>query len=59
MTMNYVAELMHKAGIPKGIFQIVNGAKPTVEALLDHKQIKAITFVGSSPVADIVSKRAM
>jgi len=59
LTMNYVAGLMKKAGIPDGVFQIVNGGKETVEALTDHPDIKALTFVGSSKIAKLVSQRAI
>lgn len=57
LTMHYIAGLFKKAGVPEGVFQIVNGAKPVVEALCDHPDIAALTFVGSSKVAEIVSKR--
>jgi len=57
LTMHYIAKLFVKAGVPEGVFQIVNGDRPVVEALCDHPDIKALTFVGSSKVADIVSKR--
>lgn len=58
MTMNRVAQLLHEAGVPKGVFQIVNGAKDTVEALCDHPDVNAITFVGTTHIAEIVAKRA-
>lgn len=53
-----IAKLLDEAGIPKGIFQVINGAKEMVEAICDHPQISAITFVGSTPVAKIVYRRA-
>jgi len=56
-TMRRVVELMKLAGVPDGVFQMVNGTAPTVNALMDHPSIKAITFVGSSPVAEIVASR--
>jgi len=58
-TMRRVAELwmtlMQGSGIPSGVFQIVNGTADTVQALIHHPSVKAITFVGSSPVAEIVA----
>jgi malonate-semialdehyde dehydrogenase (acetylating)/methylmalonate-semialdehyde dehydrogenase len=52
------AELLAAAGLPKGIFSLVHGERPVVEALCDHPQIKAITFVGSTPAAKSVYIRA-
>ena len=40
MTMQYIAQLMKKAGIPDGVFQTVNGTRTTVEALIDHPDVK-------------------
>jgi malonate-semialdehyde dehydrogenase (acetylating)/methylmalonate-semialdehyde dehydrogenase len=57
MTMHRIAELMQEAGIPPGVFSLVNGLKETSEALIDHPDVKAVTFVGSSPVAELVSTR--
>lgn len=59
LTMNYLAGLIKQAGIPDGVFQIVNGGRETVEALTDHPDIKALTFVGSSAIAKLVSERSM
>lgn len=53
-----MAELLKEAGLPDGVFNIVNGAKEVVEALCDHPQIEALSFVGSTRVAKIVYKRA-
>jgi acyl-CoA reductase-like NAD-dependent aldehyde dehydrogenase len=55
MTMHAVAALIEKAGFPPGVFQMVNGTKVAVESLIANPAVKAITFVGSSPVAKIVS----
>ena len=52
-----VAELLKKAGLPDGVFNIVNGAKEIVEAICDHPGIEAISFVGSTKVAKLVYKR--
>merc|ERR1712076_11427 len=59
LTMNFVAGLIKQAGIPDGVFQIVNGGRETVEALTDHPEIKALSFVGSSAIAKLVSQRAI
>jgi len=53
-----MAELLKEAGLPDGVFNVVNGAKEVVEALCDHPGIKAVSFVGSTKVAKIVYKRA-
>ena len=53
-----MAELLKQAGLPDGVFNIVNGGKDVVEAICDHPQIEAVSFVGSTRVAKIVYKRA-
>jgi malonate-semialdehyde dehydrogenase (acetylating)/methylmalonate-semialdehyde dehydrogenase len=53
-----MAELLKEAGLPDGVFNIVNGGKEVVEAICDHPDIKAVSFVGSTKVAKIVYKRA-
>jgi malonate-semialdehyde dehydrogenase (acetylating) / methylmalonate-semialdehyde dehydrogenase len=58
MTGARLAELIERAGFPKGVFQVVNGTKETVDALLDHPLIRAISFVGSTGVAKYVYSRA-
>ena len=50
--------LLKEAGLPDGVFNIVNGGKEVVEAICDHPDIKATSFVGSTKVAKIVYKRA-
>lgn len=57
LTMLRVASLLKEAGLPKGVFNMVNGTKDAVEALIDHPSVSAVTFVGSSPIAKIVSTR--
>jgi malonate-semialdehyde dehydrogenase (acetylating) / methylmalonate-semialdehyde dehydrogenase len=52
-----LAELTADAGLPKGVFNIVNGAHDVVNGLLEHKEVKAISFVGSQPVAQYVYQR--
>lgn len=58
ITMQKVFHLLELAGLPKGVVNLVNGAKETVDAILDHPTIRAISFVGSSPVAKYVYGRA-
>mgnify|MGYP003951702483 CR=1 FL=1 len=53
-----MAELLKEAGMPDGVFNIVNGGKEIVEAICDHPGIEAVSFVGSTAVAKIVYKRA-
>ena len=57
LTMRRVAELMEEAGFPPGVFNMVNGGVEAVNEIIDHPDVKAVTFVGSSPVADIVATR--
>ncbi|MCC6167474.1 MAG: CoA-acylating methylmalonate-semialdehyde dehydrogenase [Caldilineaceae bacterium] len=58
MTSQRLFELLDQAGFPPGVVQLVNGGKETVDALLDHPQVRAISFVGSTPVAKYVYSRA-
>ena len=53
-----MAELLKEAGLPDGVFNLINGGKEVVEAICDHPDIKAVSFVGSTKVAKIVYKRA-
>ncbi|HEX6206474.1 MAG TPA: CoA-acylating methylmalonate-semialdehyde dehydrogenase [Solirubrobacterales bacterium] len=55
---NLVAELYAEAGLPDGVFNVVHGDKVAVDALLDHPDVAAISFVGSTPVAAYVHARA-
>ena len=55
---NRLAELMKEAGLPDGVFNIVHGAHDVVNGLLEHEDVKAISFVGSQPVAEYVYKTA-
>jgi malonate-semialdehyde dehydrogenase (acetylating)/methylmalonate-semialdehyde dehydrogenase len=52
-----IAELLREAGLPDGVFNVVHGGQQTVEAICDHPDIEAITFVGSTRVAKIVYRR--
>ena len=49
-------ELLQQAGLPDGVMNIVNGGKDAVDAILHHKDIKAVSFVGSTPIAEYVYK---
>ncbi|MEO8414513.1 MAG: CoA-acylating methylmalonate-semialdehyde dehydrogenase [Ginsengibacter sp.] len=53
-----LAELLKEAGLPDGVFNIVNGDVEIVEAICDHPDIEAVSFVGSTKVAKIVYRRA-
>lgn len=55
---NRLAELFKEAGLPDGVLNIVHGARDVVNGLLENKQVKAISFVGSQPVAEYVYKTA-
>lgn len=54
-----LAELMLEAGLPEGILQVVQGDKEMVDAILDHPEIKAVSFVGSSDIAHYVYRRGV
>ena len=58
LTMARVMELVEKAGVPKGVVNLVHGGKDAVDALLDHPEVRAISFVGSTPVARYIYSRA-
>jgi len=58
LTMQRILALIAQAGFPKGVVNLINGAQETVEALLDHPGIRAISFVGSTAVARRVYARA-
>ena len=49
----YTAELLKEAGVPDGVFNVVHGDKVAVDALLEHPDISAISFVGSTPIATL------
>jgi len=50
----FMAELLKKAGLPDGVFNVVQGDKESVDALLDHPDVKAVSFVGSTPIANYI-----
>jgi malonate-semialdehyde dehydrogenase (acetylating)/methylmalonate-semialdehyde dehydrogenase len=51
------AKLLTEAGLPKGVFNVIQGDKVTVDALLDHPEVQAISFVGSTPIAEYIYAR--
>jgi len=53
-----MAELLKEAGLPDGVFNIINGGKEVVEGICDHKEIEAVSFVGSTNVAKLVYQRS-
>lgn len=58
LTTQYLYRLLELAGFPKGVLSLVNGGKEAVDALLDHPLVKAVSFVGSTPVAKYIYSRA-
>jgi malonate-semialdehyde dehydrogenase (acetylating) / methylmalonate-semialdehyde dehydrogenase len=52
-----LGQLFHEAGLPRGVFNLVHGARATVEAILDHPGVDAVAFVGSAPVAREIYSR--
>ncbi|AXK62541.1 MULTISPECIES: CoA-acylating methylmalonate-semialdehyde dehydrogenase [Burkholderia] len=54
----FIADLLTEAGLPKGVFNVVQGGKNAVDALIDHPDVQAVSFVGSTPIAHYVHQRA-
>ncbi|APE31574.1 methylmalonate-semialdehyde dehydrogenase (acylating) [Halomonas aestuarii] len=52
-----VADLLKRAGLPDGVFNVVQGDKDSVEALIDHPDVRALSFVGSTPIANLIYER--
>ena len=50
----FMAELLQQAGLPQGVFNVVQGDKVAVDALIEHPDVKAISFVGSTPIANYI-----
>ncbi|MCE5987494.1 CoA-acylating methylmalonate-semialdehyde dehydrogenase [Pseudomonas sp. LM20] len=50
----FIAQLLHEAGLPKGVLNVVNGDKEAVDILLHDSRIQAVSFVGSTPVAEYI-----
>ncbi|RQU47885.1 methylmalonate-semialdehyde dehydrogenase (CoA acylating) [Burkholderia cenocepacia] len=53
-----LAELLKEAGLPDGVFNVVNGDKVAVDALIEHPDVSAISFVGSTPIAEYIHTEA-
>jgi malonate-semialdehyde dehydrogenase (acetylating)/methylmalonate-semialdehyde dehydrogenase len=58
LTMRCAVELIEKTGLPKGVVNLVNGGREVVDAICDHPTIRAVSFVGSTPVAKHVYQRS-
>ena len=58
LTSKYVFELLAQTGLPAGVVNLVNGGRESVDALIDHPKVRAISFVGSTAVARAVYARA-
>ncbi|MGH7217318.1 MAG: CoA-acylating methylmalonate-semialdehyde dehydrogenase [Nitrospiraceae bacterium] len=54
----FMANLLAEAGLPKGVFNVVQGDKVAVDALIEHPEVRAVSFVGSTPIAQYISERA-
>jgi malonate-semialdehyde dehydrogenase (acetylating) / methylmalonate-semialdehyde dehydrogenase len=50
----YVAELLREAGVPDGVYNVVHGDKVAVDAILEHPDVAAVSFVGSTPIAKYI-----
>ena len=51
---NFMAELLKEAGCPDGVFNVIHGDKVAVDAILEHPDIAAVSFVGSTPIAEYI-----
>ena len=51
---NFMAELLKEAGCPEGVFSVVHGDKAAVDAILEHPDVAAVSFVGSTPIAEYI-----
>ncbi len=58
LASQYVFDLIHRAGFPAGVVNLVHGAKDTVNAILDHPDVRGVSFVGSSTVAKAIYAKA-
>ena len=58
LTLQRIVQLVEQTDLPRGVVQLVNGSKETVDAILDHPLIGAVSFVGSTPIAKYVYSRA-
>ncbi|MGO4891020.1 CoA-acylating methylmalonate-semialdehyde dehydrogenase [Flavobacterium sp. W21_SRS_FM6] len=57
-TALYIAQLLSEAGLPKGVLNVVNGDKEAVDLLLTDSRVKAVSFVGSTPIAEYIYSTA-
>lgn len=55
---NWIVKAFHEAGLPDGVLNVVHGDKDTVEAIIDAPAVKAVSFVGSTPIAQSIYQRA-
>src|SRR5215813_1180839 len=58
LTMKRTFELLQQIGLPKGVVNMVNGGKVAVDTILDHPKVRAVSFVGSTPIAKYIYARA-
>src|SRR5436309_3634411 len=58
LTMRRAFELLEQTGLPAGVVNLINGGKSAVDTLLDHPKVRAISFVGSTPIAKYIYARA-
>ena len=58
MTMQLIFRLIEQVGFPKGVINLVNGAKDAVDGILDHPAVRAVTFVGSTTTAKYIYRRS-
>ena len=58
LTMQRIFRLIEEAGFPRGVVNLVNGSRETVDSILDHPAVRAISFVGSTPVAKYIYSRS-
>jgi len=56
---NLMAEWLKEAGLPDGVFNVVHGDKVAVDALLEHPDVKAVSFVGSTPIAKYIQEKGI
>jgi malonate-semialdehyde dehydrogenase (acetylating)/methylmalonate-semialdehyde dehydrogenase len=53
----FIAELLAEAGVPEGVFNVIHGDKVAVDRILDHPEIRAVSFVGSTPIAKYIYEK--
>ena len=52
-----MAQLLSEAGLPDGVFNVVNGDKETVDLILEDQSVQAVSFVGSTPIAEAIYRK--